>query len=222
MKNLTDLESDVGMVARHEGVVITTGVNLGALNRIYRSLCLALPWPELRRLDTSLATTTTAGVVDATYNWPKKPLFNNVLRLQIQDGDDLNRYKDIPTPVDELVWEQMEGKKPQGVPSLHQLFSNSDEVTKVEFRPAPKFTGKTLRITGIIEPDKLVNQEDQTVFRFASADDALVYMVAADLLDVDGFPEFADKQMNKAGQLLGQIFGRDIAPVELPTRIIRG
>ena len=93
-------------------------------------------------------------------------------------------------------------------------------VHQIEFRPAPKYGSKTIRFTGILEPDEATDANSKTVFRLAAADDALAYLVAADFLDVDGFTEFADRQLQKARQLLVRIFGEEAALV--PEQIVRG
>jgi hypothetical protein len=219
MKLLSEIETLAGHSAR-ASLTLSTGAGLVTYNRIYRLVCAYLPWPELRQSNTSLATTSTAGVVDSTYTWPGTALFLTLEAMQMQDGNNLDNYKMMFNPPDHLTWALAENEERMAVPSYWRGKAADGGIDQIEFRPKPLYAGKTIRMTGIMEPEEAVNGNSATVFKTAAADDVLSYIIAADFLDVDGFPEFADRQISKARQLLVKMFGEEAATV--PEQIIRG
>ncbi len=140
--------------------------------------------------------------------------------LEIQDGDDLDNYKIISQPSSKLSWNRAERESNAAVPKYYMGKVSSAEVNQFELRPAPLYSSKTIRMTGILEPEELKNGNSRTVFKLAAADDVLAYLVAADFLDTDGFSDFAERQLGNARQLLVKMFGEEAAIV--PEQIIRG
>lgn len=217
MKTLSELQTLAGRFGRLDNLVITSGTGLATAMAVYRRTCLFLPWPELRVRDTSMSTTdasTDAGA--STMDWPNAPTFLDLRIVEVQDGDDQNRYKAVVPAEDELSFQQLSHRPPVAVPGMYAKYRDpSSDTLKVEFRPAFKYTGKTIRRTGIITPPELDTGDDQTVFESPAADDALAHMIAATELDVDGFVQHADKELGKASSILSSLFGRDVPPEEL-------
>lgn len=216
MQFLSDIEINAEHSAR-TGLTLTSGNGLVAFNRLQRAYAAALPWPELRRSNTDKSTT--AGTSSAAWPVTAPNKFLTLESVEIQDGDDLDRYKLIFQPPSVLEWNMAEREPNTAVPKYYLRDSTAVGVHQVAFRPSPKFA-KTLRFTGIVEPEDAVNGNSKTVFELAAADDALTYLIAADFLDVDGFNEFADKQLQKARLILLRIFGEEAALV--PEQIVRG
>ena len=85
-KTLAELQIGVRHHARDDSLVLTDTNTLASVNRIYRNLASLLPWPELRRQDTSI--TTISGTT--TYNWPTTINFLDIRSVEIQDDEDNN------------------------------------------------------------------------------------------------------------------------------------
>jgi len=214
-KNVTTLQTNIRHVGRDSNITVASGVGLARLNTIYRGICSLLPWSELRRQDTSITTTATG-----TYTWPTTIVFLDVKAIEMQDGDDEDRYKLIFAPPDEWQWNEAERRPKQAVPDYYvRSYTAPDH--KIEFRPLSKHTGKTVRITGIIEPRELKSAADKTVFIQKAADDALEYLIAADYLSVDGFAEYAADRMQRAMEIFQNLFGKDQVPSEQIATLIR-
>jgi len=119
--------------------------------------------------------------------------FLDVKLVEIQDGSDLDTYKAIYTPPGETAWSSAQSKPRQAVPSYY-MRSYSKPDNQIEFRGTPLFDGKTIRITGIREPESFTAEDDESYFQLDAADDAFVYMLAAEFNEIDGASGFADRQ----------------------------
>jgi len=216
MLSLSDIETNAEHPNR-ASLTLSSGVGLVAFNRIYRTMAAALPWPELRESNSDISTT--AGI--ATYDWPEGAQFLTLEAVEIQDGDDLDKYKLVFQPPDTLEWNLAAHEENEAVPSYYLgKVAASGGQHEFELRPAPKNDSKTVRMTGIPEPEEAVDGDSVTVFKLAAADDVLAYLIAADFLDRDGITSFADRQLGKAKQLIVRMFGEEHALVA--EQIIRG
>ena len=139
-------------------------------------------------------------------------------RVEIQDGDDEDKYKMIPPASSELELNIAEQKPNQGIPDLYEL-DNDGVDDQIRFHPPPKYA-KTVRLIGTIEPEPLVDDDDATAFRQRAADDALEHLIAADFFIHDGFYERGNAQLSKAQQVLGRLFGKEAVPLEMLERIV--
>ena len=201
MRTVGEIQTLVRLVGRDSQELIESGSGLSLLNVIYRRMAMNFQWPELRVENTSI--TTTANV--ATYQWPQVLQYIQIRSLEMQDGDDANNYKLIPPTPTELDWINAQTLSQVSVPQMY-MRNRSAAQDQIEFRRAPRDGSKTVRITGIKEPAALLNSGSRTVFILDAADDALVYMLSAEFLDIDGDAAFAAAQRGKAVELLNAIF----------------
>lgn len=220
MKSLTEIQAGVQFSGAERGLSLTTDENLPVFNRNYRGLAAELPWPELRRRDTSIATT--AGT--APYDMPLRNsiVFLDLKIVEIQDGDDEDKYKKISPAPSELAFSLAAVEPNAGVPKYY-ILDNDGDVDQIRFAPSPKYA-KTVRLTGIVEPEPLVDGDGVTAFRQRAADDALEHIVAADLFSQAGISGGARSaaQLVKAQQILGRLFGIDAVPLDKLQRIAGG
>lgn len=220
MKTLKQIQAEVRLYARDGALdLITTGSEgLRSVNRIYRALSGLLPWGELRREDTTI--TTTGGT--AKYTWPSfptSPRFIDVKMIEIQNNDDQDRYTPITTPVDETTW-SASGRKPNQTVPDHYMRVSTSSANQIEFRPAPKFA-KTIRITGIIEPDPFTKSGQQSYFLSMVADDAFEYFIAASWINRDGADDrYAALLAANASDLLSTLFDIDEVTQEMLRRVV--
>lgn len=204
MRSVTDITTMLGVVNRNSSEVVASGTGLQLLNAVYRRIVMQYPWPEFRKQDTSLTT-----VADQSpYTWPSDFIPLNIVLVEMQDGDDADKYKQIHLPPDENTWNTVYVQPSASAPS-HYRRSKSGTLDRIEFAPPPKYTGKTIRITCITEPLELNGSDSKTEFMQSAADDALVYTVAAELLEVDGDLGFADRQLAKAKFIFDSLFGNE-------------
>lgn len=201
-RKLSELEDMLQVVSRNRTELITEGTGLDLFNAVYRRTSLIYPWPELRKQNTTLSTTANT----ATYTWPDEFIPANILSVEIQDGDDNDKYKPVTPPKNEDTWTIMQGMEAATVPS-HYIRARSGTVDQIIFAPAPKYGSKTIRITAVIEAPILKSEADRTIFLQNIADDALVYTLAGEFLEVDGEIAFADRQLQKAQAIFTTIFG---------------
>jgi len=206
MRSLSDTQTFLRLQGRESGEGITSGTGNVLANAVLRRIALGLPWPELRVLNTDMTTTAGAGAL----NWPDVQ-FLDIKALEIQNGDDLDRYAQIYPPPSEHAWTGAQSLPSQAVPFYYMRYQD-EAVAKLELRGAPKYDAKIVRITGIQEPPKLDSDDDPTFFQLETADDAYVYMLAAAFNDIDGNTPYADRMMGQALQIYQGIFGRRSPP----------
>ncbi len=210
-KELTDIQISVRTISGDGNLdIITDASNLAAINRIYRDLAIILPWPELRRKDTSLSTTANT----KEYDFIESPIFQVISSIEVQDDHDNDYYRIVTPPKDELSWNRAENQQAKAVPD-HYVRYSTNEKQKIEFRPATKYASKTIRITGIIEPDDLEATESTTFFAQRIGDDAFENLIAAYFSDKDGLSDVAGRLKNNAVTKLRQIFGKENVPTDL-------
>jgi len=216
-KTLSDIQTAVRIYARDGALTLTSGDGLVSVNRLYRQLAGSLPWPEVRRKDTTLSTTAST----AAYTWPSYPTsfrFIDIKTIEIQDDDDSDKYKIIYAPPDEWTWNEA-GNKPDQVIPDHYMRVASGVADQVEFRPSPKIGSKTIRITGLIEPTPFVYAGNKSFFISQLADDAFEYMIAASWLSRDGFAQESQSVLAKSISLLKMLFEIDESTEELLKRV---
>ena len=210
-QRLSEIETQVQFLTRNSDTVITSGDGLAVADRTYRELAALLPWPEFRRNDLTITTVAETGI----YDWPESPVMLDIKVVEVQDGNDDDKYKTIYTPITELAWSLMAERKSAAVPEGYMLFDDTEKGMQFEARPLFRFGGKTIRITGIIEPAPLTGGDSGTAFRNRIADDALARLLAAELLSAAGFEPYANTQKQAAANALRRIFGRDPVAREL-------
>ena len=197
-KLLSEIQAGVQRHARDGGIDLTTEEGLQNTNRVYRELLGSRQWPELRRQNTDL--TTTGGT--AVYTWPEEFKTLNILLVEIQDEGDRDKYKLISQAPDELTWTIAGAKDDIVLPEYYQRVSDSIGALQIEFRPGPSKTGKTIRLTGILE-HVLKDSNSRTIFHNLTADDAFELLLAADYLAVNGGDAaLAEQNKANAGQLI--------------------
>jgi len=217
-KKLSEIQVGVRHLARDSSLDLTTASNLEIVNRTYRFLVASLPFPEFRRIDVS--TSTNAGSGDI--GWPTGNIFVDVVSVEIQDGDDNDRYKLITSPVDEWTWGEAAHKKAQSVPDYYmRYYRDSKQAEYIEVRPVSKYSSKIIRITGTVEPTDLESSGSSTLFIRKTADDVLEHLVAADIVSQAGDREWAPQLINKAVLLLQQTFGKELVPEEMLRQVIQ-
>ncbi len=214
MKLLSELQTGVQQKGRETNLSLSTADNLTQVNSMYRGFASALPWPELTVEDTSISTSAT----DGRESWPTDLAFLDVLAVEIQDGDDSDDYRMIHPVPDMRKLNRSRRKAKQSVPDFYFRLRVAG-VDKVELVPVPKYTGKTVRITGIKEPNDLVSENSRTVFLLKLADDALEHIIAAHFQEIDGMTEGAGINLNNATRILRQIFGKEVVPDDLSRQI---
>lgn len=219
MKSLTEIQAGTRFNAADSRLSLLTDDNLEVTNRNYRALAAELPWPELRIRNTDLTTV----AAQAAYDLPSRSIivYLDLKLVEMQDGEEEDKYKIIPPAPTELEINLADQMPDQEMPWYYVLESDGID-DRIRFVAAPKFGSKTIRMTGIIEPEPLVDGDDRTPFRQRAADDALEHIIAADMFQVDGFTARSNAQLSKAQQILGRLFGRDVVPLERLQQIIQG
>lgn len=211
---ISDLQTAMRFAGAERSLTITEGAGLAELERIYRYYAAALPWPELTRENTSI--TTEAKV--ARYAWITSPVFLDVRAVEIQDADDALDYKQVYPAPDMDFLNQARRKKAKAVPDYYfRMHDGTQHI--IEFAPAPEFA-VAVRVTGIIEPDDLIDANDKTVFLQKAADDALAFLLAAHYQSRDGFFDRAQDNAGKAERILQRLFGKELVPAELLRQIV--
>ena len=210
MKSVGELQVGTRFHMGEGSISLTETTNLEVVNQVYRALMSMLPFPETRRQDTSIVTTRGT----AAYTWPNSVVWLDVTALEIQNGDDQDRYKLVFPPPDEWELSNARRRQNQAVPDYYLRYATSAG-NKVELVPPPKYGGKTVRITGIIEPPLLEGTNSQTVFLSRLADDAMEHLIASTFYYRDGFSPRGELEMNKAMTIFQQLFGKERVPVEM-------
>ncbi len=208
---LSEIQTQVRFLSRNSDEIITSGDGLAVADWVHREIATLLPWPEYRRKNLTITTAAATGI----YDWPADPVMFDIKAVEVQDADDGDRYKPIYVPTTELDWGQMLGRDALPVPEGYLRFMDPEKGMQCEFRPVFKFGGKTVRITGIIEPKPFTDGDSGTIFRNRVADDALARLIAAELLSNDGLEPAANLQKQAAARGLRRLFGRDLVPDEL-------
>lgn len=177
MKMLSEIQTGVRIKGRDKKLSLFTADHLTQVNSMYRGMASSLPWPELTVEDVSISTSAS----DGREKWPTDIAFLDVLALEIQDGDDLDEYRLVHPVPDMLKLNRSRRKAKQSVPDFYfRLFAGNAHY--VELAPVPKYTGKTVRITGIREPKELTSANSKTVFLLLLADDALEHIIAGEVV----------------------------------------
>lgn len=205
---VANIQTRVRWLARDQNFSLIDATGLQILNYMYRRIAAVIPWPELNREDTSASTTANQEAV----TWPSVK-FIDVTQLGMKDPDDNLRYHEIVPVRTEVEFTSLRGEEP----SFPEVYKRTHDGTQnvVKFAPAPKTGSLTIRITGQIEPTSLVTSSSTTVFVGTVPDDALAYMIAADIMDKRDQGDRANKLLSVAGELLSSISGKEITPAEL-------
>ena len=212
-KLVSDIQNGMRFKGAEDTITITSGEGLRNLNNMYRRVAVLLPWPELMQEDTSLTTTAAT-----RYNWPNSPVFLDLRLVEIQDGDDNNFYKPFWPAPDMHTLADVRRKPVQSVPDYYFRMTVA-RVQKIELLPAPKYSGKIIRRTGIVEPEELAGADGLTVFTQNIADDALEHMLAGFYQERDGMSGQAAANFRNAQEIWQRLFGKELVPDELVQRI---
>ena len=213
-KTLENIQIGARFNARSDELVISTGYGLATFNSIYRKVCKALPWPELRYTQT--ATTSVSG--QAQYTWVTASVYMDVVSVEVgSDASDTAMNLMIP-PHSEHEWNEA-AKDSSGVPVYYKRFSSALN-NMIEFRPTLDYSSATIRATGTVQPTELSLVSDTTVFLTSTADDVLEYVIAAEFLMSVGNSKQAEFNIATATKALRDIFGDELVPAELIKNII--
>ena len=193
-------------------LVDATGVVVG--NSIYRRLAALIDWPELNKEDTSL--TTVAG--QEKYTWPATYNYIDIMSVEVQDPYDNTKYKQVSPAPSEFEF-TLEREKSSSFPLLYKR-ANDGTNNVIYLSPSPVVGSLTIRLTGQVEPTAYTAAGDTTVFISSSADDALAYLIAADILDKREMPQRANRLIGKAAEVLSKLAGKEITPNELKSRVL--
>jgi hypothetical protein len=194
-------------------LVDTNGIAIG--NAIYRRLAALIDWPEFNIQDTSLSTT--AGT--EKYTWPAVQ-FLDVVSIEIQDPADNTKYKQISPAPSEFEF-NLQRIRQNAFPELYKR-GNDGTNNVIYFSPAPNIGSLTIKITGQTEPTAYTVGADTTAFINSSADDALTYLIAADILDKREQPQRANRLIGRAAEVLSRLAGKEITPDELKSKVLEG
>lgn len=211
---ISNLQTLVRWEARDSQFSLTDSNGLSIGNAVYRRLAALIDWPELNYQDTTLSTT--AGT--EKYTWPTTYDFIDVTGIEIQDPYDNSKYKMVSPAPSEFEFGLMRAKE-NAFPELYKR-GNDGTNNVLYLAPAPNISSLTIRITGQIEPTAYTLASSTTVFISSSADDALSYLIAADLLDKREQPQRAQRLVGRASEVLSRIAGREITPDELRSRVL--
>jgi len=213
-KTIATIQSLVRWECRDQtfSLVDTSGLQIG--NSLYRRLCALIEWPELNREDSTLSTTSGT----EKYTWPATNTYIDITGIEIQDPYDNSKYKQVSAAPSELEFNLMR-EKPKAFPELYKRGHDGTN-NVLRLAPKPDTTGLTIRLTGQIEPAEYTGSTDTTVFIMSSADDALSYIIAADVLDKREQPQRANRLVGRAAELLSRIAGKEITPDELKSRVL--
>ncbi len=218
MLRLSEIQVQVRYHVRVAEEVIISGNGLVMANLTLRRFVALMPWEDYTLLDTSLITTAD----DRFYDWPKSPNFADVLSLEIQDGDDPtdpDSFKRVVPGRSIQQWLAQE-REPSDLPILYRLYTSSSDKTQLELRPAPKYTGKTIRIDGIVEPDEFVSGQERTRFRLIGIDDAYAMALSAVLLAKKAQQARAQQMLGFAADTIRQNTGKEISPDEIREKLL--
>lgn len=212
--------NDIQTLARHHTRVsdldIVSGAELVISNFVYRRFVALLPWEDFTRIYTAL--TTTAG--DGTVNWPGNPNFQDLLSLEIQDGDDADKYKRVPPSRSIQQWLALESK-PNGMPEQYRIYRDMDtEVSTLELRPKPKWSNKTIRFDGVIEPEEFESGIERTGFRLRGIDDALALARAAVHMAKIGQQPRSQQLLQWSADTIRLNTGKEISPDEIREKLL--
>jgi len=213
-KTLTNIQKGARFNARSNELVITNGYGLAAFNSIYRKVCKALPWPELRV--THDATTSVSGT--SQYTWVTAAVYMDVVSVEFGSTSVDAEMNLLISPPSEGEWNEA-AKDSAGIPVYYQRYRSGSD-NKLEVRPTPNYSGATIRATGTIQPTELTGVSGTTVFLMSIADDALEHMIAAEFLVRAGKLEDAQFNLQEATRILRDIFDEELVPTELTSNII--
>jgi hypothetical protein len=214
MRSLTDIQTQVRVYVNDSQFILVDNITdknkgLNISNEVYLKLSTIYKWPEFIREDDSITTS----VAVKSYNWPSNPKFSNILNIEIQnqEGD----YETIPKVKNELDWSFF-SKSPPSFPSVYRLSSVGSQ-KKISFSPTPSFARK-INIRGVVEPEKFINGDSETIFDSEVADNVLEYMIASAIFFKRNFQERALIRLRQASSLLSNYIGKEIRPDELDPR----
>lgn len=205
-QSISQLQTSVRNIARMGDIDLTTPTNLARVNRFYRIVAGVDKWPEFRRSDISITTVNGTG----SYTFPSVA-FWDVTMVELQDWDDDNKYKTVPSSTDESEW-SMSSTEVDDFPRMY-LRSHDGTDNVIEFRPIPR-QAATLKITGYIEPDEL-DSVGTTIFQNIKLDDALIHLIAADLAIYKNNLQHAKTLADIGAQIISKVAGREVTVKEL-------
>jgi len=200
-------------LAREADLDLTEASQLALTNWTYRAMAAMHKWPELRRV-ISFSTTTVVGTQN--YDFPTSSRFQDITGVQIQDPDDMNKYKLIPFVKSELEW-SLASNEDNGWPRV-ALMQHDGTNLETSVAPAPGTAGLTIQAVGYIEPTALTVGSDATVWYATTADDAFAHLIAANRQAKKNDVAHAQYLLGRAKTLLTPLIGREVPIEELRER----
>lgn len=207
--SLNEIQTLVRWEARDSKIDLTDASSLAVFNMLYRRMSALFLWPELTRTDSSLSTTSG----DSTYTWPSTNRYIDVTLVEMQNPFNDNKYDPIMPARTEITFAE-ESTKPNGFPTVYRRTHDGTNHI-LEFAPAPDTSSLGIRIKGLIEPTALADGGESTVFLTKLADDALVFLIAADYAAKREDAERSNELLSRTAEILTALSGREILPSEL-------
>ena len=209
MQLVSDLQVAARFHARDDELTLTSGEGLYALNFSLRRMAALLAWEDLTRVDETLRST--GG--QAAYDWITVVSFLDIRLMQMQDKEEGDAFKRIVPVRSMLDWEQAE-REAADLPRFYRL-READGSKKLDLAPAPKWSGKTIRVTGVLEPEELFDEFGRTPFRLVYWDDCLALLCAAFYMAKRGQQQRAGQLFQMTAEHIKQNTGKELTPAEL-------
>jgi hypothetical protein len=216
MRTLTDIQTQVRVYINDSQFILTDNTSdknkgLNISNEVYLRLSTIYSWPEFVRTDTSI--TTLSGT--SSYDWPTTPKFSNILNIELKN--EFDEFEIVPKVENELDWNYF-SRSMLNFPSVYR-FESVGSQKKITFAPTP-LLAKSVKIRGVVEPDKFVNGDSVTIFDSEVADNVLEYLIAASILFKRNFTDRALIRLRQGSSLLNNYTGKEFTPEELDPRAV--
>ena len=212
---ITNIQVKVRWESRDSAFDLTDTTGLAVTNMVYRRLGALIPWSELNRTDETASTTANQEAV----TWPSVK-YVDVIGVELQDPNNNAKYRGIVPARTELEWSVLR-ELPAGFPEVYKRTHDGTQ-NIIQFAPKPATGSLTMRVTGQVEPTEVTAAASTTIFIGEAPDDALAYMIAADVSDKRNQPQRSMSLMRKAAEILSTIAGREVTPAELKSDVESG
>ena len=216
-QTLSDIQIAVRHFTRNSELDLTAAEYLAMVNRIYRAMSVQFTWEELVTYDTSLATVAN----QEEYTWPAGLIYSDKLSIEIAGaspnafifgspaaifgtatfgGAATENFHISPAP-SEYEWSKAKVLDAGVVPKFYKVYDVSGTL-KVEFRPAPTTSSKTITLQGLKTPTELTISSSPLIFRDDLLNDALARLVAAEIFAKLGLRDDLTLQTQQAQAIL--------------------
>ena len=214
MRSLGDNETNARLHARNSEFVLTadTGANDNGLtlaNFMLRRMALVIAPQDYTFIDVSLSTT-----ADSTdYKWKPAITFLDILSVELPNRERGDKYWAVP-PVQSLLLWRMAEQESSDFPRYYRILKDAQHDSILQFAPAYRWGSKTIRVTGIWEPEALQDTNSRTAFRLESWDDVFCQLCAAYYLFKNGQAVQGKFTWDLAADQIRQLSGKDVIPSE--------